>query len=135
MQQDIDGAHSALMASQERASSAKSALDAWRSATTQTTTNSNARNRRSNQRPDYATLAGRSAAAIPSNQKLIDVYEEAHQDLIKSVKDHEDAVKKIDDFEKDHSTTFEDFMDLGMEAARPMIDEYKRLFISPKGDY
>ena len=62
-------------------------------------------------------------------------YEEAQQDAIKKWKAQKAAVKKIDDFVKDHSTTFEDFIDLGMEAACPMIDEYKRLFVSPEGHY
>ena len=45
------------------------------------------------------------------------------------------AVDKMTDFEVNNFTTYEDFKDLGVESARPIIDEYKRLFISPKGDY
>mmetsp|Transcript_24565 Transcript_24565/g.52935 ORF Transcript_24565/g.52935 Transcript_24565/m.52935 type:complete len:182 (-) Transcript_24565:801-1346(-) len=37
--------------------------------------------------------------------------------------------------ELENCTTVEDFVKSGKEAVRPMIDEYKRLFVHPNGDY
>ena len=48
---------------------------------------------------------------------------------------HDDAMAARADFQQVHRTTFEDFKNLGIETARPMIAEYKRLFLHPKGDY
>ena len=41
----------------------------------------------------------------------------------------------MDTFQEEHYTSYEEFKDLGIETARPMADEYKRLFIHPSGDY
>ena len=41
----------------------------------------------------------------------------------------------VHEFDMDKLTTYEDFKNHGIESTHPMIDEYKRLFLSPQGDY
>ena len=48
---------------------------------------------------------------------------------------HQAAIKKLADFQAEHYTAYDEFLDLGMEVARPIAEEYKRLFIHPNGDY
>ena len=45
------------------------------------------------------------------------------------------AVKGLDCFQKENLTTVKEFKAHGTESAEPMIKEFKRLFLDPKGDY
>ena len=38
-------------------------------------------------------------------------------------------------FEQDNLTTFEECWDVDIKAVHPIVDESKRLFLNPGGDY
>ena len=72
---------------------------------------------------------------VPSNEALDTALEKAKNDAAEKEKAYTDADASIEDFLNENYVTYEDFMHLGMEAVRPFIRDYKRLFISSSGDY
>ena len=55
--------------------------------------------------------------------------------LLRKKQAHQAAVLRMNDFWTDHCTMFEEFKAIGMDTVSPMIDESKRLFVHPNGDY
>ena len=109
---------------------AQSAIDGWAQTTSAAPSQ---RSRHSNNRPDYASLSGQTAA-LPTNGQLNTTLENATEVVLEKGKIHQVAVKKMHDFQEQHWTTYEDFKDLGVEVARPIADKYKKLFIHLSGD-
>ena len=78
---------------------------------------------------------------MPHNRLLTSLVtlNDALQKANDNVTSAEDAVTaaetKLDEFLSEHHCSYGDFVDLGIEVAKPVIDEYKRLFISADGDY
>ncbi len=93
------------------------------------------RSRRNTERRDYATLAGVASSTPAVNQELIDAQEDTRRVVHEKAIAHNDARIARADFQEAYSTTFEDFKNLGIETARPMITKYKSLFLHPKEDY
>lgn len=61
-------------------------------------------------RRDCASLAGRTAAALPTNEQLVNTdLEVAKADVLAKGKVHQEALKELDKFESEKCTTFEDF--------------------------
>ena len=136
MQADIDTAYASLQRARQSEAAAQTAVDSWvHSQSTAPVAPQRAGRRNATTRPDYATLAGRSAAALPSNDQLNAALDSAKLRVLDKGKVHQAAIKKLADFQAEHYTAYDEFVDLGMEVARPIAEEYKRLFIHPNGDY
>lgn len=131
MQEEIDEADAALQRTKHRETAAQTAIDSWVNAQTAPTLQ---RNRRQGDRHDCGTFSGNAAARL-TNEQLNSELEKAKQTILEKGNAHRDALKKLDEFQQDHYTSYEEFKDLGLEVARPIVEEYKRLFISPSGDY
>ena len=90
---------------------------------------------------DYASMASngrRSSSAVPLVHQpsvLEDALDKAKSKLAEKKDAHSKAVSAHEKFLQDHYVTYDDFIDLGHEIARPIIDYYKTHFISPSGDY
>ena len=64
----------------------------------------------------------KKAAAVPSNDELNINLEKAKQVVQEKGVLHQEALKKMDAFEQDHCTTYEDFKELGVDVARPIAE-------------
>ena len=92
--------------------------------------------------PDYCSLSGRAPALQSNeditspqvNQELIDTPEDATKVEQENEEVYPQKYYAVHVFSSDKLTTYENFKNHGMESACPMIDEHKRLFISPWGD-
>lgn len=116
----------------QREAAAQSAIDTWMPEQLAAPAQ---RSRRNNvTRQDYHSLSGNSSAH-QSNDELDEALAKASAVVLERGKALQDTLKKLDDFQNDHYTTYEEFRDLGIEVARPVAAEYKRLFISEGGDY
>ena len=92
------------------------------------------RNRRNIVRQNYKALNG-NAAAILTNNELEEALNGARQEVEERAAVLESAKNELADFCNNHCTTYDDFRECGIAAASPVADDYKRLFIDPKGDY
>ena len=79
-------------------------------------------------------MAGQ-AAAVPDNNHLKEALAKAKEVKREKNDVYEMAVLELAGFEIENCTTLEDFLNAGKVAVHPMIDEYKRLFVHPSGDY
>ena len=90
-------------------------------------------------RPNYGPLVGRAPVLQTNeyvtspqvNREFIDALEDA---TTAEQEDEEICHQKhwtVHEFEIDKLIMYEDFKHHGIESARPMIDEHKRLFLSP----
>ena len=94
----------------------------------------NNRQRRAGSRRNYHAMVG-GAAAVPRNQALDEALARAKETLVQKKKEYEDALSKFSSFQDEHYCYYEEFLDLGYETVRPVIEKYNSLFISPNGDF
>jgi len=93
--------------------------------------------------PDYCSLAGRAPAlqtnkdiTIPQvNQELIDALEEATKVEQENGENCHQKHYDVHAFSRDKLTTYDSFKNHGIESAHPGINKYKRLFLTPRGDF
>ena len=80
-------------------------------------------------------MSGRSPPCPTSSttQRLVDAHLKAKQEVNEKLALHKAASKEMDDFQRCHYTTNEEFNDIEFETAYPMIDEYKVLYVGPCG--
>ena len=106
-------------------------------ATTAPTTSN--RQRRSGNRQNYSTMNNPNSRSVPvafqADSTLAQALVTASEDVGRKALDLESATSELLKFEEDNLTSYEDFFDLGREAARPIVDDYIRLFLDPDGDY
>ena len=88
-------------------------------------------------RVDYATMAGRLSAGTNNkeNTELYDTLQSVKQEEEEKDNEHFLSLFRMSRFQRDNCITYEDFRALGVEAAQPIADEYKCLFVSPGGEY
>lgn len=127
LREDIRVATEALGSVHEKKAAAQSALDEW--------TTQSQRNRRGGTKVDYANLASGKSVALPKNDELMSNLDAAKKDVLEKDADLKHATDKLTKFATDHCTTVADFKAYGMDIARPVAVEYKRLFLDSSGDY
>ena len=134
LQEAVDTAKAAWNEAKSEVAVAQAAVDDYAAANS-TADSANNRARRGVIRQDYRALSGNTASTVPSNAELDTVLENTKNDAAEKEKAYKDADTKKEDFLSENYVTYEDFMNLGMEAVKPVMKDYKRLFISSSGDY
>lgn len=132
----IRAAEEAYVLAQQVEQDAASALDDWTNAQVRNTAAAIAgRSRRENNaKHDYSVLSGKSAVH-PRKTELLDDLKTAQQDTVDKGNEVKRAKDILASFYNNHCVTFEDFRAHGVKVSAPIADEYKRLFLSPSGDY
>ena len=75
------------------------------------------------------------AAARPQNPELLNNLETAKQVTVDNGYEVQRAKDSLALFCNNHCVTYDEFRAHGVKVSAPIADEYKRLFISPSGDY
>jgi len=89
-------------------------------------------------RQNYATMANpasRLTAQAQQHKVLKDAFDSAVSDVEAKELLHNSAVEKLSKFKEGKLITEADFRDHGIKVVTPIFDDYRRLFLTPTGDY
>lgn len=92
------------------------------------------RERRTNSRIDYAQVV-HQRPVIRATPDLVAALDKAREVTAEKEAAFESATFKLNTFLCENYSTYEDFVDLGKETVRPMINHYVKNFVTPEGDY